>query len=169
MAVTAGQYHAEAFRKAHQSTTHVIGYAFTDDQLVHTLGKSHTHILWTIGHFAFVYDTMFGTALGLAPTLPSRYAELFTLGSKPTGKASDYPPVAEIMSKLDPLAEKLTRRIEGLTDEQLAQPLPPGHILGKFFPTLGAFLHAGVFHSGYHAGQIGILRVAQGLPSPFGA
>lgn len=136
----------------------------TPAESVAKIGKSHTHILWSLGHLLWSYEVATGAAIGLVPQIPASYTSLFAFSGAPTDNAADYPSVAELTAQVEASAKRLAEKIASLSDADLAQPLPAAHPLAPFFPNIDALLAMMPFHTGYHVGQIGLLRRALGLP-----
>jgi hypothetical protein len=141
----------------------------TNAQLVHTLGASGTHILWSLGHLVWAYDFAMATALGLKPQCPPRYHELFAFSTHPAKDVAVYPPMAEMHRLANEGLARVCARMATLADAELAAPVPSDHPLAAYFPSLDHFLSMGAIHTGYHIGQVSLLRVAQGMPGLMGA
>lgn len=136
--------------------------------LIFSIAPSRTHILWLTGHIACALDWMSAGAMGAPVEVPQRFAPLFSIGSQPVPDASHYPPLGELMLLLNRAIEATIARTLALRDEELERPLPEEMPVAKFFPTVGDLLAGAAAHTTYHAGQIALLRRAQGLPSGLG-
>lgn len=140
----------------------------TAENLVFQLPPSRTHILWTIGHLAWSRDRFLNGTLGATPVLPDSYGELFTFQTEPVADASAYPPLDEVLAQYQAAHEAGVARLGDMKDSDLARELPEESPIREVFPTVGALLGGTPFHEGYHAGQITLLRRAQGLEAGFG-
>ena len=139
-----------------------------DQHLTHQVLPSRSHIIWNVGHIAWAFDRVVRPALGLDPVMPESYVEMFAMGSQPVADRAKYPALDELRQAVGTAVDSFLSRLDSLTDSDLAKPLPDSSPIRELFPTLGAFLGATVFHTGYHAGQIALLRRVQGLPSGLG-
>lgn len=137
------------------------------DALTHQAYADGSHILWLMGHIAWSIDRGTTPYFGGTPELEG-YTELFGMGSKPKSDAHAYPTPEALRGAIDTACDGLARALESHTDESLERPLPPESPLANFFPSIGALVGFTLFHSGYHLGQISLLRRAQGLPSGVG-
>ena len=147
-----------------------VGKDLTGDQLVFTNGTSTSNIAWLVGHITFSFDGLLGSALGLAPALaPEKLAQFQGGNGTPSTDIADYSSVEDSLAALATAVARAVEHIETLEDDVLAQPLPEGHPAAGRFPSIGVLLSAMVFHTGYHAGQITLLRRAQGLAPGIGA
>lgn len=140
----------------------------TADQAAFCLPPSRSHILWLTGHLALSLDRMTALAIGGEMVVPESYMPLFGMGSQPQPDAAAYPSLAELKAALGKVLEAAASRILTLKDSDLARPLPETLPVARVFPTLGELLAGAVFHTSYHAGQIGLLRKAQGIPTGLG-
>lgn len=163
------QSHIQGIRFVAELLRRAVGTDLTDDQLVFTVGSSTSNIAWLVGHLAFSFDGLLGTALGLPPSMSPEQLEQFNEGDTPSTDPSDYPPVDELLAAAAAAVRKATDHLETLDDEVLAQPLPEGHPVAARFSSIGILLNALIFHTGYHTGQITLLRRAQGLAADIGA
>lgn len=160
--------HLQTLRVSHDFYLRAFAGPQSTAQLTFHFAPSRTHILWSLGHLAWTYDVIYGLALGVTPQLPARHGELFAFATKPTDSVADYPSLDEVKAAAEASFDRIAAAVAALTEEQLAAPVPPSHPLAKFFPNLDVFLSMGSFHTGYHVGQIGLLRAAQGLSSLLG-
>lgn len=159
---------------AHQTRTDarsvvlLTGKDLTERQIVHQIPPSNTHIAWILGHLAWDCDALTAPPLGRKPTLPQSWNKLFAYKIEPIAYPSHYPPLAELLATYQEVVEDFAAHLERTPDERLGDPLPEDHPLQATFPRLGDLLSANSFHTGYHAGQITLLRRAQGLRAGFG-
>lgn len=135
--------------------------------VTHCAGNSASNILWLAGHLAASLDGIASNMLGAAPVLPKSYEAKFGMGTKPSSNSADYPSLDELRRDLDAAATSVINALGCAPAGILEKPLPEGSPVSRIFPNVGVLLHAMVFHTGYHIGQISLLRSAQGLPTGF--
>lgn len=140
----------------------------TPQQAVFQLPHSKTHILWIVGHITMGLDLMVSATIHRKPLLPEAHNMRFSIGTKPTANPADYPSLQEMIGNLVRVTEEVADHLEAQDDSILDQKIPeylPFHMLG---PTIREFLVKGDSHTGYHAGQVTMLRAAQGLSVGYG-
>lgn len=138
------------------------------EQAARSVGESKANIFWTIGHITFGILGILPRYLGRSPQYPEDYLEKYGVGSQPSPRVEDYPPLAEMIADFNRACDGMVALIESLTEEDLQRPLPEGMALTGALPNVGALIHYANMHSTYHAGQISLRRRAQGLPTGFG-
>lgn len=159
--------HCAAIELTYKTALRSIGNGFTPDQLVFRLPPSRSHIAWLMGHISFMLDATCVRAGGQA-ALDSDIVRQFGMGTLPESEANGYPPAEELFRMFDAAMTGLQATVAGLADTDLDRPLESSLAVAAIFPTIDALLHGVVFHTAYHAGQIAILRRAQGMPSAIG-
>jgi len=140
----------------------------TPEQAVHQPGESTSHILWNAGHLTWAIDHELNPSLGGQSILPQSYTDLFRIGSKPVSDPSLYPSAEELLANFRKVVNNAILLLNAMTDEDLSRPVSEQAAIKEVFPTVGALLDAGPVHSGYHIGQISLLRKIQGLSAGFG-
>ncbi|MEM1329859.1 MAG: DinB family protein [Planctomycetota bacterium] len=119
------------------------------------------HALWTVGHLA-TSDTGFARGLGVELDVPHGYPELFGMGSEPKAAASAYPDPQGVVELFHTNREALREAARAANPATLAEPrtgpmsdiIPNGAMLVVFCAQ----------HEMVHAGQMGMIRRALGLP-----
>lgn len=159
---------ATAIQMAARMAMTALGGSYEPQQLVFTIPPSASHILWLTGHIAWTIDRMTAAAIGAPFVLPDSYGPRFSIGSKPVADAAAYPALAELLDALSRATDAAVARIHNLAVSDLDRLLPKDLPPARIFPTLGALLTGGAYHTAYHTGQITMLRRAQGLPSGLG-
>lgn len=162
------QHEARALRSL---TPMVLGalQGVSPEQLVFTVPGFRSHMLWSAGHIAWSIDVALGAAIGCKPGLAPVYSEKFSFGSNPSSKLADFPAIDVLCADLAECTDRVATFLGASDDALLGQPLPGWHPLAKVFPNLGALVGMTSFHTGYHLGQIGLLRRVQGLSAALGA
>jgi hypothetical protein len=163
------QHHIQSltFAKEMMFPTAFNGLELAPEQTVYQPGQATSHILWNAGHLVWAMDHELIPSLGGQSILPESYHELFRIGSKPSADASRYPGIEEIIANFKKVSNNAILLLNSMTDEELSKPVWEGALIKEVFPTLGALLDAQGFHTGYHIGQISLLRRIQGTPSGF--
>jgi hypothetical protein len=120
-----------------------------------------SHLAWLLAHLAVSRDVML-TGLGQEGVLEEGARERFGRGSDPAA-VPEYPPVDELLARLEAQQERLSAACEALgalADEGLTRSASGDVDLGRL-----EFL---VWHETYHLGQALLYRRAAGLASPIG-
>lgn len=146
----------------------LVGKDLTPQQMVHQIPPGTTHIAWTLGHLAWDCDALAGPLIGRKPALSATWNKLFSYKVEPINYPSHYPALGELLSTYEEVIEGFAAHLEREPDHRLEEELPDDHPLRPTFPRVGDLLGANSFHTGYHAGQITMLRRAQGLRAGFG-
>ena len=125
------------------------------------------HALWIMGHTAGT-DDYFRVTLGEGQERvnPESWGELFGMESEPNPDASAYPSVDEVRRVWTEARERFNAWYGGLTDDQLAEPLPEK--LQPFAKNLAVLAGTMAVHEAMHAGQLSIIRRQLDLPRSFG-
>jgi uncharacterized damage-inducible protein DinB len=136
------------------------------DKLTYQPFPGANHALWILGHLANS-DDFFLAELAKKPSPKFEQTKpVFSSGSKPTPKLSDYPPIEEVKSYLSSAREGLISWFKSMPPSQLAAPLPDDW--KPFAPTYGALMFAIAWHEGMHTGQLTAIRKSLGLAPKFG-
>lgn len=152
---------------SYRATLQLIGRATSD------LGRGQwtaqpsgilNHPAWTIGHLVHSAQAI-GCELGLSPWLPDSWAEKFGTGSTPQVDGEVHPGPAELERALVLAEQKVVERLQSMSADVLAGPLPDVRYR-EVFPSLGhAVVHILCAHTSFHGGQIMLWRRAMGLPT----
>ncbi len=159
----------ESLKHTGEIVIKVIGQDLAAQHLFHPAGASQTHILWQAGHIVWAREHGLNAILAGAPEMDEQYQTLFGIRSQPHQDAMKYPMFAEILEEMRKGQERTTTLLETLVDEDLKRGLPASSPLRALYASYDAMIRGTVFHEGYHAGQIALLRRAQGLSSGLGA
>jgi hypothetical protein len=83
------------------------------------------HILWHAGHIHVVVEMLTLGALGQTPRLPVGWFEMFSWESRPARVPPDrWPSLGEVITQLRAQHGRLSRIIDGLTEQELDHPAP---------------------------------------------
>jgi hypothetical protein len=130
-----------------------------EDQMVWQADGLPNHPAWTIDHLVYSAQ-MIGQEMGIAPWLDETWLKPFHAGATPQADTSIYPSKEELLNALDAAAAKLSGKLQTMTGDDLAGPLPDERYR-TIFPTLGhAVLHILTVHTSTHAGQLSAWRRA---------
>ena len=136
----------------------------TEEQTLYQTAPGTSHMRFLAGHMALALDAITVPALGGAPGLPAKYAELFSFGLKP-GPTGGYPAWSQLLQDVESTMDRLAAVLGQKTDAELDAPTPASSPLAKMVPRLVGLVPFACFHTSYHMGQMALLRRAQGLPS----
>jgi len=118
------------------------------------------HALWFVGHMA-ITDNFFVSLVAPEKAKPlDDLQPLFGMGSQPTADPAKYPPPGDLLSTMRDRRAALLDALSGLTDEDLAKPMPAG--TPAFLSDVGSVFEAAVWHEGLHSGQLTITRRSLG-------
>lgn len=133
----------------------------------HTYQPSITdnHVIWTLGHLALT-DEWLHSMLdpSFKSTLPESYKTLF-YGSKCEGDPKTYPTYAEVKKHFDATHDAFIKAAKAATDQTLNASLKEKS--GGFADDGFDALNKGMWHEGWHCGQIAGIRKALGLKPVF--
>jgi uncharacterized damage-inducible protein DinB len=114
---------------------------------------------WVLGHLLSNRRTVL-RLLGDEQTIPEAQIARYEYGSEPvTGEEEGVLSVETLLALLDKAQAQIARRLDTISDEELARPMLP---FGTRERTLGEWLFFFYFHDCYHVGQTEILRQAAG-------
>lgn len=110
------------------------------------------HILWNLGHIAFVQDRFAFLLAGLPSGLPEQYPKWFANGTSPlewTGQGPNFTEVCRIAGE-QPL--EIRRLLTGRLNEPTIQPFTTSS--GFTMDCIGSLLSFSLYHEGMHFGII---------------
>ena len=132
----------------------------TDEQALVTLFDGGNHLNWVVAHLVAARDAML-VALGAERVRSEEVDAVFDYGSTAPTPGEAWPLAQHVADYLT-AHDRLLAALEGLTDEQLAQPYDSSN------GTLGYQLNFMLWHEAYHVGQATLYRRKAGLKSPIG-
>lgn len=141
-------------------TTRILADFQKPEDWVAQVCNQSNHALWFIGHMATT-DNFFISLLAPEKSAPKEhYQELFGLGSTPSPKLEDYPPIEEVRSYMDERRQVLLEILASLRDDDLATKTPDG--TPDFLADYGQVFETAIWHEGLHSGQLTMVRRSLG-------
>ncbi len=153
-----------AFNMARGILTNLLEDISEDQRCAQPVANGN-HAVWIVGHLAWSCDMIGAQLAGKDATLPESWTGLFAWKTAPTSNTADYPTLREVKAAFDKVHDEMVAWYEGLSDEQLAAPVPDD--LKDFGATRAALLGANAWHIGMHTGQLTVVRKALGLKPKF--
>ena len=130
----------------------VIG-SLDDDALFFQPGGGVNHIAWTVGHLVYSFQAI-GDEMGIPRWLSPEWVDLFGEGSHLHPNRERYPEKALLLEALQDGKSRVLDRLERMSAQDMAGPLPDERFR-NIFPTLGhAVLNTLVSHFSFHYGQV---------------
>lgn len=124
------------------------------------------HALWFAGHMGVTDDFFLNTVSPGTSKIPEGYSALFGMGSTPSPKLEDYPPVDVVLAFMRERRKALAEQILAMSNGQLASKLPAGS--PDFFTDFSSVFEMATWHEGMHSGQLSMTRRALGHPPIMG-
>ena len=131
----------------------------TDADVRKRLTNNSNPMIWIAGHMTTTRCNLLGM---LGGQVEHPWGDQFGRGST-VGDETDFPPLADIVSKWREVEEAFKQRLEELTDEELSADAP------RDFPvedkTIRGAINFFAFHEVYHFGQMTLLKKCLGQGS----
>jgi hypothetical protein len=126
-----------------------------------------THVAWQVGHLAVSqYGLLMFRIRGRKPEdldlIPGRFRKAYGRESAPVEDPSGQPSAQELLQRMNRVFDLAMSELDGLDPNVLLEPVEMPY--AAYPIKLGAILFCPL-HEHIHAGQIGLLRRALGLPS----
>lgn len=138
----------------------------TDADLLVRPHPAMNHIAWQLGHLiSSEHSHVEHVSPGAMPALPSGFAARHTKMTAASDDASDFLTKVEYLATWQQQRTGSLTVLDGLTDEQLAEPAPEA--IEYMGPTVGAVFAGEAVHWMMHAGQWAVIRRALGKPPLF--
>lgn len=118
------------------------------------------HALWFIGHMGTTDNFFISLLVPDQAVSNQQYQELFGLGSTPSPRLEDYPPIEEVRTYMDDRRRALLEILADLSDEDLATKTPEG--TPDFLADYGQVFETAIWHEGLHSGQLTMVRRSLG-------
>lgn len=118
------------------------------------------HALWFIGHMGTTDNFFISLLVPDRAVSYQQYQELFGLGSTPSPRLEDYPPIEEVRTYMDDRRRVLLEILADLSDEDLATKTPEG--TPDFLADYGQVFETAIWHEGLHSGQLTMVRRSLG-------
>lgn len=149
-----------------RQTLHTMVEGFPADKACHQPFPGANHMLWNMGHIAWVDDLFLTSLAGQPSALSPAFIEKFAWKTTPTSNPADYPDLLTVRRHLDERRLTLTKWFRRLTAPQLAAATPANfQDMAKIFADLPGSI-AG--HECMHVGQITVVRKSLGLARQIG-
>ena len=126
----------------------------------HQVHPSANHALWFAGHMGVVDNSMIRLLASEKSEKREGFQEKFGMGSQPSGRPDDYPPVAEVLDYMRERRSALLELLESLDEEDFAKPTPEG--TPSFLPDVVSVFELVSWHEGLHSGQVSVASRALG-------
>lgn len=138
---------------------------FPTDKALHQPSPTDNHLIWALGHLALT-DEWIHSMLDpqFKSILPESYKTLF-YGSKCEGDPKKYPTLNEVRKNFDAAHESLMKTVKAASEQTLNKSVK--EVSGGFAEDGYDALFKGVWHEGWHSGQIAGLRKSLNLKSIF--
>lgn len=158
----------QSIRTARRLTVAAIGENLWSEHLTFQIAPDTSHILFLVGHLAWTSEEILTKRFSDRTLLPADWGTKFGMGVKPLPDAAQYPPFEEVMAQFHVTLEHALEAVVQQPDSILQKEFPEGSLQRGLFKTYGQLLLLTPIHEAYHAGQITMLRRAQGLPAGLG-
>lgn len=133
-----------------------------DDQMCAQPNGLVNHPTWSLGHLVMSANGV-GKMIGIEPTAPEGWGELFKAGGTPSGDRAGYPSKAELLAELGKVHESWKAALPSV-DAAALDAEHPDEKTRAYFPTVGAMVaFIMTSHEMDHLGQVAAWRRAVGL------
>ena len=123
------------------------------------------HALWFAGHMANTDNFFISVIAPERAVERPEFAEKFGVGSRPTDRPGDYPPVEDVLAFMRDRRATLLEICDSLSEEDLSQPTPEG--TPSFLNDIGSVFEMAVWHEALHSGQLSVTRRSLGFDPAF--
>ncbi|TWU41413.1 DinB superfamily protein [Novipirellula aureliae] len=125
-----------------------------------------TNVAWQLGHLTVSeYGLLMFRLRGREPEdlelIPGRFRKAYGRESVPSADSTKQPSADELLERLATVHERSLAGLEGIDPAVLLEPIEMPY--AAYPIKLGGILFCPI-HEGIHAGQLGVLRRAHGLP-----
>ncbi len=135
----------------------------TDEEMVSQPAGLLNHPAWVAGHLTFSCQAL-SREIGMKTWLPTNWGKRYGMGSIPVADIAAYESKLELTEILRNAQARISVDVQGLTEAQLAAPLPDEKY-HSVLPTVGhCVTQILVAHTAYHIGQLVVWRRKMGLP-----
>jgi hypothetical protein len=134
----------------------------TPEEWARQLHEGGNHAIWFIGHMGTTDNFMISV---LSPERSESAGELgdkFGMGSQPSSKVTDYPPVDELLAYMAGRREVFMEILGEMDDAALAEKTPEGS--PGFMTDYASVFETAIWHEALHCGQLSMIRRALGNP-----
>lgn len=157
------QAHLHAIETARRMTLGLLEGLAPPDWL-HQPVPGGQHVLWIVGHLAIADDCGL-VSLGKQRRLT--HLDVPFDSKKPImPDSAGYPSIEETKRAFDSAHEAFIARLQQIEDADLDRATSGP--IARFAPNLDTLLTSHVWHEGFHAGQLALIRRSLGLPVRWG-
>jgi hypothetical protein len=132
------------------------------EEWVFRVHPTANHPLWIVGHIATTDNSILKLLGSPAAVDKSSWMPLFGRDSVPLDDFAAYPSPAELLPFFRERRERFLEHLATLSDEDLAQPVPPGG--PPIFTDIASVYERMCFHEAMHMGQMTVARQAMKHP-----
>lgn len=150
----------QQLEQAREYSENLLAAFATPEQWLHQVHPRANHPLWFAGHMAVTDNFLISLIDRSATRDLAGYAERFGIGSEPSPRGEDYPPVPEVLSVMRERREALLGLLDRLSEEDLGRGTPKG--APDFIPDVGTAFQTAAWHEGLHSGQVAVAHRALG-------
>ena len=119
--------------------------------------------IWVVGHLGLADNFMMKFIDPEGDQRPDGYEEFFWFGTSPTSDGTNLPPTEEVRAYFDDRRVNLMRVLEEISDEKLAEAIPPDTPFSNM-PSYGQIFAFNAMHEGIHFGQLTMCHRGLGNP-----
>jgi len=134
---------------------------FTEpEQWVKQLCEQSNHALWFTGHMAVSDNFFISLVAPEKSAMKESFQEMFGIGSQPSPKLEDYPPIEAVRGFMDDRRAILLETLSELSDDDLATKTPDG--TPDFLSDYQSVFETAIWHEAMHSGQLSLIRRSLG-------
>lgn len=130
------------------------------EQWVKQLCEQSNHALWFAGHMAVSDNFFISLVAPEKSATKANFQELFGIGSQPSPKLEDYPPIDAVRDFMDDRREVLLEALGQFSDDDLETKTPDG--TPDFLSDYQSVFETAIWHEGMHSGQLSLIRRSLG-------
>ncbi|MEE2638061.1 MAG: DinB family protein [Acidobacteriota bacterium] len=120
------------------------------------------HPMWSLGHLVMSANSV-GKMIGIEPSAPEGWGELFKTGGTPSGDRAGFPSKDDVVTAFEKVHESWKAALPGV-DASVLNAEHPDENTRAYFPTVGAMvMFIMTSHEMDHLGQVTAWRRAAGL------
>jgi len=129
-----------------------------DAPLVQPSASGGNHALWILGHITYSESTLFDSFVLGKPNRCAEWAKVFGITSIPSADAGLYPSFDDVVPVWEQIRADVLTHLDTLRDDDFAAKSHAPDAYSDGFGSVGKCYAAMVFHPGFHAGQLAVIR-----------